>query len=278
MKPACSVVLTTYERPRHLALALAGYARQTRRNFELIVADDGSGPETGELVRKFAASADFPVRHVRHARDGHRRTVILNRGIEAAETDYVLFSDGDCIPAARLLEIHLSARRASRLLMGGTVRVSPERTDRADAAWVATGAFERGATLGQRIGLSRRHLRNRWHILLRRQRRPHNLALNMSAWRRDLLGVNGFDERFRGWGNADGDLRERLKQVGVWPLSLWHRALVFHLHHPPEPSRADPSANRAYAHRACVVPFAELGIVKPRPSDPPRDRLPDAGQ
>ena len=260
---ACSVVLTTYERPGHLALALAGYARQTRRDFELIVADDGSGPETAAQVRSFAKTAAFPVHQLRHERDGHRRTVILNRAIAAAESDYLLFSDGDCIPAARLVETHLCARRASRMLLGGYLRVSPEDSARADAAWVTSGAFERSANPAQRLGLYRRHLRNRWQILLRRRRRPHNLALNMSAWKADLVRVNGFDERFRGWGNADGDLRERLKRVGVWPRSVWHRAVVFHLHHPLEATRADPSAHRAYAHRAPVEPFAEQGIVKP---------------
>ena len=265
MKPACSVLLTTYERADHLSLTLRSLARQTRRDFELIVADDGSGPETGAVIRRFAETAAFPVRHIRHPRQGWRHTVILNRGIAAAESDYILFSDGDCLPAARWVEVHLASRRPSRMLLGGRVRLDPDCSARANAAWVDSGSFERCATPGRRLGLYHRHLRNRWQILTRRRRRPHNLGLNMSAWKGDLLRVNGFDEWFRSWGNEEGDLRDRLKQVGVWPRSIWHRAIVYHLHHPPDSTRADPSANRAYARRAHVPAFAERGIVKPGP-------------
>jgi hypothetical protein len=86
----------------------------------------------------------------------------------------------------------------------------------------------------------------------------------MSLWKRDLLRVNGFDEHLRGWGSADGDLRERLKRVGVRPRSIWHRAVVYHLDHPVEASSRDASGNRAYARRPDVPAWASDGIRKER--------------
>lgn len=263
MKPACSVLMCTYERPAHLALALRGYLRQGRSDFQLIVADDGSGPETAEAVRDFAKRAPFPVGHVWQEDRGYRRTAILNRAIVEATSDYVVFTDGDCVPAARFLDVHLRERAPRRMLIGGYVRIPRELGDRVDAAWVESGAYEAHVDRRARRELYRRHLRNRWQILWRRSRRPHNLGLNMSLWRADLLRVNGFDENFTGWGNDDGDLRERLKQVGVWPKSAWPRALVFHLDHPIHPTHRDRARNRAYARRPNVPAFAENGIVKP---------------
>ena len=80
--------------------------------------------------------------------------------------------------------------------------------------------------------------------------------------RADLLRVNGYDETYRGWGNEDGDLRERLKRVGVWPKSIWTRAVVFHLDHPVDPSRKDRARNLAYSRRQEIPVVAESGIVK----------------
>ena len=65
---------------------------------------------------------------------------------------------------------------------------------------------------------------------------------------------------------ALGDLRERLKMIGVRPKSIWPHALVFHLNHPTEASRARAAVNRAYAKRPEVPAFAEQGIVKREPA------------
>ena len=91
----------------------------------------------------------------------------------------------------------------------------------------------------------------------------HNLALNMSLARADLLRVNGYDECYRGWGNVDGDLRERLKRAGVWPKSIWTKAVVFHLDHPDDPTRALRERNRARSLRPDLPVAAVHGIVKP---------------
>ena len=74
-----SVVVTTYNNPRGLQLVLAGLLRQSLRDFELLIADDGSGPETAAIVAAFAARAPFPVRHVWHADEGFRKCTICKR-------------------------------------------------------------------------------------------------------------------------------------------------------------------------------------------------------
>ncbi len=264
MTPKICVLMCSHERPAHLALALAGYLRQTGGvDFELIVADDGSGPETAAVVQRFAERAPFPVQHVWHARDGHRRTVILNLAATHTLTEQLLYTDGDCVPAADLVAVHHREREPGRLLIGGYVRIAPEIADSADAGWVLRGEHERLLGARQRLSLLRRHAKNRWQILTRRRRRPHNLGLNMSLARADLLRVNGYDENYRGWGNEDGDLRERLKRVGVWPKSIWTKAVVFHLDHPTDPTRKDRARNLAYSRRPEIPVVAVRGIAKP---------------
>ena len=261
--PAVCVLMSTWERPAHLALALAGYLRQSGGvAFELIVADDGSGPETAAVVRRFAERAPFPVQHVWHAREGHRRTAILNLAVARTSAEQVLYTDGDCVPAADLVSVHRREIEPQKLLIGGYVRVRPEIGDAADEDWVRRGEHERLLGPREQFSLLRRHAKNLWQIRTRRRRRPHNLGLNMSLARADLLRVNGYDENYRGWGNEDGDLRERLKRVGVWPKSIWTKALVYHLDHPVDPTRKDRARNLAYSRRPDIPVVAARGIHK----------------
>ena len=54
---------------------------------------------------------------------------------------------------------------------------------------------------------------------------------NLAAWRADLLGVNGLDETYAGWGLEDSDLVIRLLHAGVKHKSARFAAPAFHLWH-----------------------------------------------
>jgi glycosyltransferase involved in cell wall biosynthesis len=261
------VVLNTYNRASSLRLVLAAFERQTARDFEVVVADDGSSDDTASVIERARGRASFPIVHVGTAREGHWRTRILNEGIKAARHDLLLFTDADSLPKADLLEVHLRAFDPRRLSIGGCVRLTKEETRGVGPAEASSGAYERFLDWRSRGRLLARHWKNEWQIWTRRRRRPHNLALNMAASRSALVEVNGFDERMRGWGNADGDLRERLKEVGVLPKSVWHRAVVFHLWHPPDPTRLE-RRNADYARREAIPARCELGLLKPGEAHP----------
>jgi len=266
-----SVLLNTFDRARTLRWVLAAYRRQTDADFEVVVADDGSQDETSDVIEAARAESRFPIEHVRHERAGHRRAKILNEGIKACRHEIVLFTDADSLPRADLVEVHRRAFDPRRLSIGGCVRLDAAQTASLDLDAVRSGAYERFHDGAWRRRLLRRHWKNLFQIATRRRRRPHNLALNFCLGRSALLEVNGYDENFRGWGNADGDVRDRLKQVGVFPKSVWHRAIVFHLHHPPDPTRAT-RPNVAYSRRPAVPARCEVGILKPgesTPSPPP---------
>src|SRR5215213_8703173 len=124
-----SVILSTYERPGDLERVLWGYAAQGDRGFELVVADDGSGPETAELVRRVGRETGLDPLHVWHEDRGFRKTEILNRAIAASSGDYLLFTDGDCIPRRDLVAVHRSLARPGRYIAGGYLKLSREVTD-----------------------------------------------------------------------------------------------------------------------------------------------------
>ena len=118
-----SVIITTFDQPEQLEKVLWGYANQRHREFELIVADDGSGPQTTEVIDRVAKLAGLDVIHVWHEHRGFRKTEILNRAIAASGSEYLVFSDGDCIPRSDFVATHLALARRGRFLSGGYVRL-----------------------------------------------------------------------------------------------------------------------------------------------------------
>ena len=233
-----AVILSTFDQPGHLWRALAGYRRQARPPDELLVADDGSGEATRAAVREFGAQVPFPVRHCRHDHDGWRKNAIVNRAIAAARADYIILSDGDCIPRADFIAAHERNARPGRFLSGGDYRL-PEnvsagvtiedilsgalfRLDRLRELGLPAGSKTLKLTAGARLGalLDRLNVSSaRWG------------GSNASTWREALLRVNGLDERFSFPGKDDVEMGARLRHLGLRPRHVRHQAVCLHLFH-----------------------------------------------
>jgi glycosyltransferase involved in cell wall biosynthesis len=209
--PALSVILSTYNQPAWLEKCLLGYARQHFRDFEVVVADDGSGEETAALIARLGRDYPLPLQHVWHEDRGFRKCAILNRASEQARAAYLVFSDGDCIPRADFLSVHMAEREHGRFLSGGYCKL-PMATSRAvDAAAIADGRFADPSWLlahGLAVAPLKLQVQGRWarlFDLLSPARASWN-GHNASAWKADLLAVNGFDERMQ-YGGQDGSAK-----------------------------------------------------------------------
>ena len=240
-----SVVVSTYEWPRALELALTGLAQQSRLPDEVIVADDGSGAATTALLQTLADG--YPTRLVRVWQEhrGFRVGRARNRAIAAARGDYVLLLDGDMVPHRHFVADHLRAARPDCFTQGTRALAGPALTKSLlRSGQVDVGLFTRG--LAARKNAFR--LPPRLAALLRRQRRYGRksvMSCNQGFWRRDLVAVNGFDERMTGWGREDTELAVRCYHSGLRRLQLRHTALALHLHHPPRGHGDGPNPNDA---------------------------------
>lgn len=232
--PALSVILTTYNKPQDLARSLAGMDRQTFRDFELLVCDDGSGPETREVIEAFAARVDFPVHHVWQEDAGFRAARSRNNGARRAEGETLVFVDGDIIAFPDFLQVHHDATREGWFLAGERYLTSEE-----EAAAIEVGAVEDGSVYakipaGERRRLTTLRWKNRFYRASGlKPERPALMTCNCSVPLALFQAVNGLDERYEGWGQEDEDLRRRLVLHGAKVgtvigkangLHLWHRA------------------------------------------------------
>lgn len=237
-----SVIVSTYNQPAFLELVVASLARQSCPDFEVVVADDGSGDDTRRLVESLTFRASFPILHVWQEDDGFRKPAILNRAVSAATTDYLIFNDGDCLAHRHFVRGHLELARQGAYLIGRTPRLGRALTER-----ITVRAVEQGRA--QRVNLANvvDYLRGRTtklefgvyvgnELLFRLvQKTKKVLELwggNFSCWKSDYVRVNGFNEEIRGWGKEDDELGVRLKNSGLVPISAANRAVNFHLWHP----------------------------------------------
>lgn len=233
-----AVIVSTYNRPDALAVVLEGFRHQTDQDFELIVADDGSTPETGDLIAGFQATTPFPVRHLWQEDRGFRKARIHNRAVATTPADYLVFTDGDCIPRPTFVARHRALSEPGWLVGGSRILFSASLTRQ-----VLSGEVEVGQWAWWRwIGAALRSEVNRFSPLLSldptaswRKLQPRRWTdvrgANMAFWRSDLLAVNGFEESYPGWGLEDTDLVIRVLRTGVRHKTGRYAVPVYHLWH-----------------------------------------------
>ncbi|HSK21007.1 MAG TPA: glycosyltransferase [Longimicrobiales bacterium] len=261
-----SVIISTYNKPEFLERVLWGYAAQSRRDFQVVVADDGSGPATEDLIRRMRADAGLDLLHVWHEDRGFRKTEILNRAIVASDGDHLLFTDGDCIPRRDLLAVHHALTGNGRYLAGGYLKLPADVSAAICVDDVVSGRFSRLEWLharGWRPG--RRALRlvgSQTLAALFDALTPtaaHFHGNNASVAREALLEVNGFEGEM-GYGGLDRALGYRLENLGVKGKQIRHRAICLHLHH--ERPYRDPAMVRQ--NQAILQRIRKSGEVRAR--------------
>lgn len=278
--PQLSVILTTYNKPRDLVRALAGLRGQRFRDFELLVCDDGSGPETKAVVDAFAAEVDFPVQHCWQEDTGFRAAASRNNGIRAAAGETVVFVDGDCVALPDFLERHAERSDPGGFLAGERWLLSQEEADAVSVASIASGeAFAAPPAREVKRVKKIRRKDGFYRLTGLKPERPRLMTCNCSVPRARLLEVNGIDERYEGWGMEDEDLRRRLVQQGAQPDSVIGEANCLHLWHPADDTflgtrRQSPNWNyyvRGFQLSRCRRGLRErpLSEVRARYAGPP---------
>jgi len=232
-----SVIVATYNRPDALDAVLRSLAAQSDTNFEVLVADDGSRPDTAAVVESWNSRLRR-LAHVWQPDDGFRLAEIRNRAIVAATGEYCIFLDGDCLARPGFVAAHRALAQRGCFVTGNRVLLSRDLSERilrerltaerwSTPKWVGQWA---GGKINRLLPLFWLPLGPLRHAYARQWRGAR--GANFAVWRSDLVAIDGFDADFTGWGREDSDLFVRLIRSGVrrkdgrWAtgvLHLWHR-------------------------------------------------------
>ena len=269
-----SVIFTTYNHPKWLEKTLWGFAAQSWRDFEIIVADDGSGAETREVIERAQQEIDLPIQHVWQEDDGFQKCRILNKAIVASRGEYLIFTDGDCIPHPDFVRNHVELAKPGTMLSGGYFKLPLEVSRAITREDIANGNATRPGWL----------LRHGVPFTPKIAKLCSNRAIgaildaltitratwnghSSSTWKEYIVATNGFDERMQ-YGGQDREFGERLRNMGIRTRQVRYRCSCVHLDHGRGYASPDSIAkNRAirrhtHENRITRTPY---GIVNEQP-------------
>lgn len=233
-----SVLLATYNWPEALKKCLESLATQTDSDFEIVIADDGSGPQTQALIDSIRPNYPIPIAHLWQEDQGFRKTTILNQAIQQARGNYIIFLDGDCIVQPDFVARHRQLAQPGHLVTGSRVLLSEQLT-KTVLSWPRWNfAAFRSHLLQYRLSGG---INKYWPIVIKLGDGAWRLyrkfvwrrikGCNMACWATDAKAIGGFDEDMTGWGHEDADFVFRLQHSGIVRKSGSWSTEVFHLFH-----------------------------------------------
>lgn len=238
--PRATVIAAFYNKIDYLRLVLEGFERQSEKDFELIVADDGSKQEIVKELESLSKKISFPLIHIWQEDKGFRKNKILNKAITTAKSNYIIFIDADCIPHFRFVEEHISYSEKGSCLTGRRVNLSQKYTQILSPQKVREGLIEKNnfALIKDSLFGESFYVEKGFYFKSRLLRKIFNkkerglLGCNFSLYKEDMLNINGFDERYEAPSiGEDSDVQFRLELNGIKIISLNHIAVQYHLYH-----------------------------------------------
>jgi Glycosyltransferases, probably involved in cell wall biogenesis len=265
-RPAVSVIIAVYNKPDFLEKILESLKNQSFASFEVVVADDGSGPEIQEIISRYQDGFSFPIQHIWHEDKGFRKTIIANKAVLVAKADYLVFIDGDSICHHRFIESHFKHRKLNTVLSGRRIMLDEELTKRVTLEDVRLKRLEKisyWANHCERADLKHGFFVPILFFLENFFRIKYSiLGCNFSVHKNDYCSVNGYDERIIGRGMEDSNLDARFKLKKIKIKTLTRQALQYHLFHHFDPVPHSPEAIQQFCFPKEF--WTEHGISKDR--------------
>ena len=269
--PKISIIVSTYNSEEWLKKVLWGFNCQIFKDFEVVVADDGSGPKTKELLETMSKEVFYNIVHVWQEDEGFQKSRILNKAVVACRADYIIMTDGDCIPREDFVEVHYINKEEGYFISGGyymlPMNISKlitlkdiEQQNCFNIHWLK----EQGVP---KTFKNNKLTASGFISKLLNTFTPTNASWNghnSSGWKKDIVNVNGFDERMQ-YGGQDRELGERLFNFGIKSKQLRYSAVCVHLDHKrgyktPESIAKNQSIRKETRNQKLV--WSHYGITK----------------
>lgn len=257
--PTCSLVTPTYNWPEALELLLLSVKKQSYLPNEVIIADDGSNPETTSLIEEFQKDFPVPLHHIWHKDEGNQKPAIMNKAIASSKFDYIIEIDGDIIMHKDFIKDHLSLVEEGVYLFGSRVNIQENYLNTLFSKkqitfnFYSKGIKKRGRTLHIPFLANQYKKENKFSSKLR--------GCNMSFWKKDFIKINGFNENLVGWGVDDSEMIQRLINIGIQGKRLKFKGIVYHIYHnEQDKSKVSFNMNIENETKEKNITFIEKGI------------------
>lgn len=233
-----SIIISTYNQPSWLEKVLWGFYFQKYKEFEILIADDGSTIETEETIKKVASQTQMNIKHIWQEDKGFRKCKILNKAIVKSQGNYLVFTDGDCIPRNDFTQTHFSYAQDNYYLSGGYFKLPLQTSQKIQIEHIKKGLpfsiewlNKNGVKKKNRsLKLQAKGWKAKFYNFITPTHQTWN-GHNASTWKKNLIEVNGFNEKMH-YGGEDCELGDRLKNNGIKSKQIRYSAICIHLEHP----------------------------------------------
>ncbi|MGZ8162551.1 MAG: glycosyltransferase family 2 protein [Methylobacter sp.] len=233
-----SVIVSTYNRPDALEACMKSLLQQTEKNFEILIADDGSTEETQQLINTYSTKSPVPIVHVYQPDCGFQLSRIRNKAVAKSKGNYIIFLDGDCMVRPNFVAKHRQLATPNYFVAGNRLLLDQAFTEevlvKQQPLYLKKWPFFIGLRLSKKINRLSPILSLPLGFLRYLQFRNWRKAVgcNTAMWKNDFIRANGYDELFEGWGYEDSDLVIRLIHAGIKRKEGRFAVPVLHLWHP----------------------------------------------
>lgn len=236
--PKCSLIIATYNWPQALYVCLLSAIKQVHLPNEIIIADDGSGQDTADVIKHFQAVSPVPVHHIWHPDEGFRKTIVLNMAIKKSLYEYIIQVDGDVILEKHFVADHLRSAEYKTFLRGTRAMLTPARTLKVlnnrniNLSLLHSGVKHRNNAIRMVAfrGLGTRRVMSSNSVR----------GSNLSFWKADYILVNGYNNELAGWGHEDEELAARFINNGIIKKIIKLCAVQYHLWHKVSDRASEP--------------------------------------
>lgn len=250
-----SVIVPVYNRLEHLRALFICLLNQKVQPYELIITDDGSSEKVLDYIDDLIESAKFKIKHIYQEDKGFRKTRALNNAVRESEGDYLIFCDQDLIFPNDYIEKILKNAKKNEYLMGRAhnteidekniiLKKLNEAKDYSLIEEVIPKSYSEDMLHQYKLDKKRRILQR----LFLNKRGIRLAGMSYGLFKYDYLKVNGYDEKYQGWGYEDDDFGNRLCVSGVKSRELKTDMIQLHLYHPFDPSKKK-SLNEEYYYK-----------------------------
>ncbi len=265
-----TIILSFYKRIDYLKLVFAGLERQTFKDFEVVIADDGSPGDVIAEIEKLSVKVKFPVIHIWHEDKGFRKNKILNSAIKISNSDLLIFVDADCIPHSEFILEHYKNKKEKLCNTGRRVNLSNSITRILSEENVKSGFLEKNklrliidGLFGHSFDVEKGfYFQNKILRKYFNSKKRGILGCNFSISKQDFLEINGFDERYEAPSiGEDSDVQFRLELNNVKINSLNNIAVQYHLNHKIQ-NRPQINLDLFEEVKKSKLSFTPFGIVR----------------
>lgn len=232
----CSLCVSTYNRPEALDLCIESILKQSHLPNEIVIGDDGSGKETAELIAKWKQKSTIPIVHVWQPDEGYRLAACRNKSFAAAKGEYIIQIDGDLVLHNHFIADHLRMAKPGTFVCGSRVLLKPAYTQRviANKNYIHPSLFSKNISKRYNSIYNKNLAVINYWLQRGKKQYKYVLGANMAFYKKDLLSVNGYDEKFGGWGKEDNNIAIRLCNAGIDIRFLKFGGIAYHLYHSEE--------------------------------------------